>query len=230
MARNATIDRSGSYRLAEAARLTGVTWHAIWEAIRDGRLSASGGRGQRRVAGSDLIAWSARRHPASAGDADRTALEESEIDPEVAYTVAGAARAKRVAYGTVRRAIRSGRLPAFETADGWRVRGVDLLTWEPMHRQTAPAGWLTVREVAARRGVVPGTVHLAIRRGHLLARTVNGRLEIAESDLLKWWPATRKAYAPRSSAERRLVELLPELPTEAIEAALAVVENYVPKD
>src|SRR5215211_6403631 len=51
-----------------------------------------------------------------------------------------------------------------------RVRRVDLLTWEPMHRQTAPAGWLTVREVAARRGVVPGTVHLAIRRGHLLAR------------------------------------------------------------
>jgi excisionase family DNA binding protein len=229
MARTPEIDPSGSYRLAEAARLTGVTWHAIWEAIRDGRLPATGGRGQRRVAGSDLIAWSAHRQTTSTAYADRVA-QEGEIDPDVDYTVAGAARAKHVAYGTVRRAIKHGRLPAYETAEGWRVRGVDLLPWEPSHRQTAPAGWLTVREVAARRGVVPGTVHIAIKRGHLPARTVGGRLEIAESDLLKWWPATRKEYAPRSSAERRLVELLPELPTEAIEAALAVAERYLTKE
>lgn len=71
----------------------------------------------------------------SSGSDDRTSS-----DPVVErgrYTMAEAARVKRVSYHTVSRAVRSGKIPATRLGRMALIDAADLQAWEPM-RERAP--------------------------------------------------------------------------------------------
>jgi transcriptional regulator with XRE-family HTH domain len=55
------LDPDGWYRMAEAAKLVGVTRQAVFNAVLDGRLRAAETAEGTRVRGSDLLAWKPRK-------------------------------------------------------------------------------------------------------------------------------------------------------------------------
>lgn len=164
-----SIHAAGFITVLDAAELLGVTRLTVDKMIQSGRLQAVR-RGRRWVTTAE---WVAAAH--------RGRRPQRRV-PVGMLNVNEAAERAGVHHGTVRAAIRDGRLPAIAPAwpNGYGIRPEDLDAWAPHARKpnTAAAtgsetaaswrrqnGWLSVAEAAELLGITRQAMQARIDRG-----------------------------------------------------------------